>query len=199
MISRITLRSLIAPLTLAAFSVLLAGCVANTPRQMTAVPSPVPLLGLAGKPAFETADKWSFTQAVFNYTTGGKDEYHKIPVGDYLLARFVDIASKDSSISALRMQRFDSSGRMGFGLVGRHIATLRVDVSYLVNGRSKSFTYEFKDRDIGGVSMGDSQVAPLIGYAQTKDSIFHDQIRPILEEIAAAFSKEIQANSTTAR
>lgn len=169
----------------------LAGCVHNNPRQMTALSPPTPLLELAGKKAFDSADKWSFTQAVFNYATGSTDQYHKVPVGDYLLAGLASRADVKGDITEIRLLRFETSGRMAFGLVGRNIVTMRVEIGYKRKGEEKLFAFNFEDRDIGALLSGEGSAIPLTSAGPLPDKLQHDQIRPILTELLHSFEKAI--------
>lgn len=179
---------------------LCGGCTGNHARSLTALAPPVAVLGFAGDPTFETADKWSFTQAVYRYPAGysfssedskkASQPAHTIPVGDYLLGGMLK-AARDRGVNGLKLTKFENSGWMKKGLIGHHMASLSVGVSYRVGGAVKSFVHEWKDRDIGGLFLGDQMIGPL--YSQTPDAVFQNQIRPLMDEVVAAFAKELAA------
>lgn len=160
-------------------ALLLAGCTANTARQITPLPTASPLLARAGEPAFETADKWSFTQAVFRYPAG--EGFHQIPVGDYLLDRIVAHAGE---VHGLRLVRFESTGRTAFGVMTKHLTTLDVEVTATVAGTIRRARFAVEDRHLGPLYSGDFSAVPFAGSSLSSDSMFHEQVVPLIEEAA---------------
>jgi hypothetical protein len=172
-------------------SLAFCGCVANSARQMQPVPSPAQLLSFNGRKAFDSADKWSFTQAVFLYQASG-DDYHRIPVGDYLLGGFVNAANRYPDLSGIRLTSFTNTSRMRLGVGGRHHVSVHMQVAYQIGSRAEVFTFDHKESDVGAFYAGDWSAVPFTTGGLTMDSIFHKQINPLLDEAIMAFARELE-------
>lgn len=177
-----------APLLFACVTFALGACVANTARQMTPLPARIPLLSHSGSQPFETADKWSFSQAVISYPAGG-DQHHRIPVGEYLLGRLLE---KSPQLN-LKLVRFDSSADTAFGVFTRCLLSLDVEIAYYAEGQPRRFLFQFERRDIGPFFVGENSVIPFTSAGPSDDGLFHNQLRPIIDEIVDAFFAQSQS------
>ena len=166
---------------------ILFGCVANTARRMSPIPSPS-LLGRPAGTVVETADRWSFEQMEYRYPAGRG--FHTIPVGRYLLDRIAAETVAVGSLGGVRVLEFVGEGALR-GILSRHVATVRVVIEYRVGHAARKFDWSVSARDLGFFYSGDSQVAPLIGFTVTPDDLFHDQLRPLIDEIAREFASAV--------
>lgn len=183
-------------IVIGALSFALAGCVANSPRQMTGMPASGPLLGLSGQSVFDTADKWSFSQAVIRYRAGGAEAYHRIPVGDYLLRELTASLNRAEGVSGLRLLAFHNTSKSGFGLIARHLFSLEVKISFLKRGEPRIATFTFSEADIGPYYSGDWSAVPFTTAGLTDDAVFHRQLQPILDEAVKALVTRIRESDT---
>lgn len=171
------------------FAAILSGCVSNAGRQMRALPTSRPLLSHVGEAAFDSADKWSFTQAVVRYPASGSP--HLIPVGDYLLEQMVAIGDRHGGVTNISVRKFDSTSRIGFGLSGRHLATLDALIAYRRNGSDRVFHFTVTDVDVGAVIADDKSVIPFTSYGHVEDERFHTGVKRLLAAMLAAFDAEL--------
>jgi hypothetical protein len=157
---------------------------------MRALPTSRPLLSHVGEASFDSADKWSFTQAVVRYPASGSP--HLIPVGDYLLEQMIEIGDRHGGITNLSLRKFDSASRMGFGLSGRHLATLEVIVAYKMSGYDRVFHFSVRDLDVGAVIADDKSIIPFTSYGHVDDERFHVGVMRLLSAMLAAFEADVE-------
>jgi hypothetical protein len=106
-------------------------------------------------------------------------------VGDYLLDR---IAAHAGDVRGLRLVRFESTGRTAFGVATKHLTSLEVEVAATVEGATRRARFEVKDRHLGSLYVGDYSVVPFTGSSLSSDSMFHEQIAPLIDEAARAIA-----------
>jgi len=88
---------------------------------------------------------------------------------------------------------FESSGRSRAGIPDKWISTLKVVISYKYQNNIRKFEFGFNNREVGPSYSGEFSVIPFTSGGPTSDQLFHDQIRPLMDEIVMAFAKALDS------
>ena len=157
---------------------------------MSALTAPSLLALFVGNPSWESADRSSFARVVLEYPARGGN--HRIPAGEYLLAQLVASCPAGAPIRGLRLDQFSSAARAQYGIPDRAFVTILVTITYQADGKEHAFTYESRDRRVGWALHGYDNAIPGTPLRPTDDVFFHDQLRPLLDEIAARFGEQLK-------
>ena len=95
--------------------VLLAACGGYAPVTYPPVPVTNYLTMVHGNRHLAAADKASFTTADFSYPTRGGGGFHKVPVGDYLLAQLIQQIPETVETKRIKLETFGSVCKSGGG------------------------------------------------------------------------------------